>query len=89
MSKIGLIVAVLAVIGLALTNPTLSKFNTWTKSDASLLQRMTCDAKSTGNYLVFSRYEYRCVGFTNKYIGVLGKFYLTNKNEPEKRTSVH
>ena len=89
MSKIGLIVAVLAVIGLALTNPTLSKFNTWTKSDASLLQRMTCDAKSTGNYLVFSRYEYRCVGFTNKYIGVIDQFYQTNKDEPDKRTSKH
>jgi hypothetical protein len=89
MSKIGLIIAVLAVIGLAVTNPNLSKFNTWTKSDASLLQRLTCDAKLTGNYLLFSRYEFRCVGFTKKYIGVADQFYQTNKDEPDKRTSKH
>ena len=89
MSKIGLIVAVLAVIGLALTNPNLSKFNAWTKSDASFLQRLTCDAKLTGNYLLFSRYEYRCVGFTKKYVGVADQFYQTNKDEPDKRTSKH
>ena len=89
MSKIGLIIAVLAVIGLAVTNPKLSQFNAWTKSDASFLQRLTCDAKLTGNYLLFSRFEYQCVGFKNKYIGVLGTFYQTNKDEPDKRTSKH
>jgi hypothetical protein len=88
-SKIGLVIAVLAVIVLAVTNPSLSQFNTWTKSDASLLQRLTCDAKPTGNYLLFSRYEYQCVGFTNKYIGALGTFYQTNKDESEKSTSSH
>lgn len=87
MSKIALVIAVLAAIVLGFTNPNLSQFNTWTKSDASLLQRLTCDAKSTGNYLLFSRYEYRCVGFTKKYIGVLDQFYLINKGEPDKRTS--
>ena len=89
MGKIGLIIAVLAIIGLAVTNPNLSKFTAWTKSDASFLQRLTCDAKPTGNYLLFSRYEYRCVGFTDKYIGVAGSFYQTNKDEPDKRTSKH
>ena len=89
MSKIGLIIAVLAVIGLALTNPNLSKFNAWTKSDTSFLQRMTCDAKATGNYVLLSRYEYRCVGFTNKYIGVGGTFFQTNKDESDKRASKH
>jgi len=88
-NRIGLVIAVLAVIVLAVTNPSLSKFNTWTKSDASFVQRLTCDAKSTGNYLLFSRYEYRCVGFTNKYIGALGMFYQTNKDESDKRTSKH
>ena len=88
-SKIGLVVAVLAVIVLAVTNPNLSQFNTWTKSDASFLQRLTCDAKLTGNYLLFSRYDYRCIGFTNKYIGVIGTFYQTNKDESEKSTSKH
>jgi hypothetical protein len=87
MSKIALVIAVLAVIVLAVTNPTLSKFHTWTKSDASLLQRMTCDEKLTGNYLLLSRFEYRCVGFTKKYVGALGGFYLTNKDEPVKQTS--
>ena len=89
MSKIGLVIAVLAVIVLAATNPNLSKFNTWTKSDASFLQRLTCDTKSTGNYLLLSRYEFQCVGFTKKYIGVIGTFYQTNKDEPDKRTSKH
>jgi hypothetical protein len=89
MNRIGLAIAVLAVIVLAVTNPSLSKFNTWTKSDASFVQRLTCDAKGTGNYLLFSRYEYRCVGFTNKYIGVLDTFFQTNKDESEKRTSKH
>ena len=87
MSKIGLIIAVLAVIVLAVTNPTPAKFHTWTKSDASLLQRLTCDEKLTGNYLLLSRFEYRCVGFTKKYVGVLGSFYQTNKDEPVKGTS--
>ena len=89
MSKIALVVAVLAAIVLGFTNPNLSQFQTWTKSDASLLQRMTCDARSTGNYLLFSRYEYRCIGFTKEYIGVLGTFIQTNKDEPDKRTSEH
>jgi len=89
MSKIGLVIAVLAVIVLAVTNPNLSQFHTWTKSDASMLQRLTCDANRTGNYLVFSRYEYRCVGFTNKYVGVVGTFFQTNKDEPDRRTSKH
>ena len=71
------------------TNPKLSQFNAWTKSDASLLQRLTCDAKLTGNYLLFSRYEYRCVGFTKKYIGVVGTFIQTNKDEPVRHTSKH
>ena len=89
MGKIGLLIALLAVIGLAVTNPTLSQFKSWTKSDASFLQRLTCDAKPTGNYYLFSRYEYQCVGFTNKYVGVVGTFFQTNKDEPYKRTSKH
>ena len=89
MGKIGLLIALLAVIGLAVTNPNLSQFKTWTKSDASFLQRLTCDAKTTGNYLLASRYEFQCVGFTKKYIGVIGTFYQTNKDEPDKRTSKH
>ena len=89
MGKIGLLIAVLAVIGLAVTNPNLSQFKTWTKSDASFLQRLTCDTKSTGNYLVLSRYEFQCVGFTKKYIGLVGTFYQTNKDEPIKHTSKH
>ena len=88
-STIGLVIAILAVLVLAVTNPTLSQFTTWTKSDASFLQRLTCDAKTTGNYLLFSRYEYRCVGFTNKYIGVLGTFIKTNKDEHDTRRSRH
>jgi len=89
MGKIGLLIALLAVIGLAVTNPNLSQFKTWTKSDASLLQRMTCDTKTTGNYLLLSRYEFQCVGFTKKYIGVVGRFYQTNNDESDKPTSKH
>ena len=89
MNRIGLVVAVLAVIALALTNPNLAKFNAWTKSDASFMQRLTCNTKSTGNYLLFSRYDYQCVGFTNKYIGVAGTFFQTKKDESDKRTDKH
>ena len=89
MGKIGLLVAVVAVIGLAVTNPNLSQFKAWTKSDASFLQRLTCDAKTTGNYLVLSRYEFQCVGFTKKYVGVIGTFYQTNKDEPVRHATRH
>jgi hypothetical protein len=44
--------------------------------------RFTCQPTETGNYLVFSRFEYRCLESTGKYVGVLGNYYQLDKNGP-------
>jgi hypothetical protein len=74
-------VGFLAAAGLVLviTNPSLTDFSARVGSDAGLLARMTCKPVETGNYVVFSQYEYRCMDSTAKYVGVLGNYYQTNK----------
>ena len=83
-SKSSVIAGVVAVASLILvfTNPSLADFKERMGSQAGLVARFTCQPYETGNYLVFSRYEYRCLETTGKYVGVLGNYYQLDKNEP-------
>ena len=69
----GILVA--AALVPAATNPSLADFTARQGADAGLLARMTCSPVETANYVVFSRYEYRCMTTTDKYVGVLGNYY--------------
>jgi len=76
-------VAVAALV-LVLTNPSLGDFKERMDSQAGLVAHFTCQPAETGNYLVFSRYEYRCLESTGKYVGVLGNYYQLNKNTSDQ-----
>ena len=82
-SKSSIVAGVVAVAGLVLvfTNPSLADFRERMGSQAGLVERFTCQPAETGNYLVFSRYEYRCLATTGKYVGVLGNYYQLDKGE--------
>ena len=85
-SKSSVIAGVVAVAGLILvfTNPSLADFKERMGSQAGLVAQFTCHPAQTGNYLVFSRYEYRCMEYTGKYVGVLGNYYQLNKNASDQ-----
>jgi len=85
-SKSSVIAGVVAVAGLILvfTNPSLADFKERMGSQAGLVAQFTCQPAQTGNYLVFSRYEYRCMEYTGKYVGVLGNYYQLNKNASDQ-----
>ena len=76
-SKSSVIAGVVAVAGLILvfTNPSLADFSTRLGSEQGFIAQMTCKGVETGNYVVFSRYEYRCITTSSKYVGVLGNYY--------------
>ena len=80
---------ILAAAGLVLvvTNPSLADFTARMGSEAGFISRMTCSPVETGNYVVFSQYEYRCLSATSKYVGVLGNYYQTNKNDSGSKTA--
>jgi hypothetical protein len=75
-------VAAVAALVLVFTNPSLTDFKERMGSQADLVARFTCQPTETGNYLVFSRFEYRCLESTGKYVGVLGNYYQLDKNGP-------
>ena len=85
-SKSSVIAGVVAVAGLILvfTNPSLADFKERMGSQAGLVAQFTCQPAQTGNYLVFSRYEYRCMEYTGKYVGVLGNYYQLNKTASDQ-----
>lgn len=74
----GVALAAAALI-LILTNPSLTDFTTWANAESGFLSRMTCAPHQSGNYVLFSRFEYRCMTSTTKYVGVLGNFYALDK----------
>jgi len=76
-------VAVASLI-LVFTNPSLADFKERMGSQAGFVAQFTCQPAQTGNYLVFSRYEYRCMEYTGKYVGVLGNYYQLNKNTSDQ-----
>lgn len=68
---------------LVLTNPSLADFSSRMNSQEGFLSQFTCQGVETGNYVVFSRYEYRCMTFTHKYVGVFGNYYrVDSKQDP-------
>ncbi|HUO98374.1 MAG TPA: hypothetical protein VMU01_06880 [Rhizomicrobium sp.] len=78
---IGGLVAAAAALVLVVTNPSLADFSTRMDSQAGFIGRMTCKGVETGNYVVFSRYEYRCMTTSAKYVGVLGNYYELGKGD--------
>ena len=78
---IGVLVAAAAGLVLVITNPSLADFTARVDSESGMLARMTCKPVETGNYVLFSRYEYRCLSSTDKYVGVLGNYYKTGKDQ--------
>jgi hypothetical protein len=70
-----------AALVLVVTNPSLTDFSARMDSESNLLSRMTCKGVETGNYVVFSRYEYRCMTTSTKYVGVLGNYYKLSEDE--------
>lgn len=71
---IGGLAVVCAALVLLLTNPSLTDFKAQRTAEDGVTG-ITCNAVQTGNYVVFSQYEYRCMMSTKKYVGVLGNYY--------------
>lgn len=69
----GIAVAGTALV-LLLTNPSLADFKAQRAAEDGVTG-ITCASIETDNYVVFSRYEYRCMMSTKKYVGVLGNYY--------------
>lgn len=63
-----------AALVLLLTNPSLTDFKAQRAAEDGV-RGITCNPVQTGNYVVFSQYEYRCMMSTKKYVGVLGNYY--------------
>ena len=57
-----------------ITNPSLTDFKTQRAAENGL-SGLTCNAVETANYVVYSRYEYRCILSTTKYVGAFGNYY--------------
>jgi hypothetical protein len=74
-ATIGGVVLAAAGLVLVVTNPSLADFSTRMGSEQGFIAQMTCKGVETGNYVVFSRYEYRCMTTSSKYVGVLGNYY--------------
>lgn len=71
---IGAVVLGISAVMLTITNPSLADFKAQRASQDGLMG-LTCNAVETKNYVVFSRYEYRCMMSTTQYVGVLGNYY--------------
>jgi len=65
-----------AAVGLILivTNPSQADFSARMNAKEGFFSQFTCKGVETGNYVLFSRYEYRCVTKSEKYVGVLGNY---------------
>jgi hypothetical protein len=74
-SLVGGLFAIAAGLVLVVTNPSLGDFSTRMDSQAGLISHFTCKGVETGNYVLFSRYEYRCMTTSQKYVGVLGNYF--------------
>jgi hypothetical protein len=72
---IGGLVGVAAGLVLVVTNPSLADFSARMDSQADIISRFSCKGVETGNYVLFSRYEYRCMTTSEKYVGVLGNYF--------------
>jgi len=68
----GAVVGVAALLAV-ITNPTLTDFKAQRAAEDGITG-VTCNAVQTGNYVVFSAYEYRCMMSTTKYVGVFGNY---------------
>lgn len=75
---IGGIVVAGAALVLLLTNPSLADFKAQRDAENGVTG-ITCASVQTSNYVVFSKYEYRCMMSTTKYVGVLGNYYEVDK----------
>jgi tricorn protease-like protein len=72
---IGGIVAGAIGLVLVVTNPSLADFSARMDAENGFLSHLTCRGVETGNYVLFSRYEYQCMTETKKYVGVLGNYF--------------
>jgi len=72
---IGGVILGAAALVLIVSNPSLTDFSARMGSESGFVAQMTCKGVETGNYVVFSRYEYRCMTSSTKYVGVLGNYY--------------
>jgi len=77
---IGGVILGAAALVLIVTNPSLTDFSARMGSESGFVAQMTCKGVETGNYVVFSRYEYRCMTSSAKYVGVLGNYYRLDKD---------
>lgn len=78
--KIGGIVITGAALAMLLTNPSLTDFKAQRAAEDGITG-VTCASVETSNFVVFSRYEYRCMMSTKKYVGVLGSYYELDKDD--------
>jgi hypothetical protein len=69
----GAVLGVFALVGV-MTNPSLTDFKAQRASQDGITG-VTCNSVETSNYVVFSRYEYRCMMSTTKYVGAFGNYY--------------
>ena len=69
----GAVVGVIALVAI-ITNPSLANFKDQRAAEDGVTG-ITCVSVQTSNYVVFSRYEYRCMMSTSKYIGAFGNYY--------------
>jgi hypothetical protein len=69
----GAVLGVAALVSI-ITNPSLTDFKAQRAAEDGIAG-VTCNAVETSNYVVFSRYEYRCMMSTTKYVGAFGNYY--------------
>ncbi len=69
----GTILGIAALVSIV-TNPSLTDFKAQRAAQDGVTG-ITCNAVETSNYVVFSRYEYRCMMSTTKYVGAFGNYY--------------
>jgi hypothetical protein len=77
----GAVAGVIALVAIV-TNPSLANFKDQ-KAAEDGLTGLTCVAVQSSNYVVFSRYEYRCLMSTTKYVGAFGNYFPLDA-KPEK-----
>lgn len=81
----GAIIGVAALVAI-ITNPNLTDFKAQREAENGL-SGMTCKAVQTGNYVVFSRYEYRCMMSNQKYVAAFGNYYALENKDGETKQS--
>ena len=77
----GALVGVAALVSI-ITNPNLADFKAQRAAEDGV-SGITCNAVRTSNYVVFSRYEYRCVLSTTKFVGAFGNYYQIKDDAKE------